>query len=107
MANERSVPNNTVRNKKKIVGVILMVIGIGGFIFSYILFFLEVGVSYGSDFGYYLGHYIGLVLLVLSFLLAVLGGIVFLVGDNEERRRRKHPTAGDSQSDYNKAIKKS
>jgi|APFre7841882654_1041346.scaffolds.fasta_scaffold152592_2 hypothetical protein len=78
--------NNMGRSKKKIAGVILMIIGISGFILSVYSFFM---VSYGSEFGQYLSQLIGLFALGLAFLLAVTGGILFSAGDNEERRRRK------------------
>ncbi|MFA5056285.1 MAG: hypothetical protein WC562_09010 [Dehalococcoidia bacterium] len=95
MADEEESPVEPTRNRKKTVGVILMIVGVFGFILCLIWFFCG---HRNSDAEIYIGTYIILLFMVVFFLVSMTGGILFWVGDNEDRRQSKLNKAVDSQS---------
>lgn len=95
MADEEESPVEPTRNRKKTVGVILMIVGVFGFILCLIWFFCGYR---NSDAEIYIGTYIILLFMVVFFLVSMTGGILFWVGDNEDRRQSKLNKAVDSQS---------
>jgi heme/copper-type cytochrome/quinol oxidase subunit 4 len=94
---------DTAGNNKKTAGIILLVIGITGFILSLIItvvagtMILEEALT---------PIFIGVFVLVVAFLVAITGVILFSNGLREERKRSKCHEAPNSQLDYNSAIDK-
>jgi hypothetical protein len=95
MANKQGRSDKLPRNRKKTLGMTLIIIGMSGFVLCLLWFFCG---SRTSDFEIYIGTYIVLLLTVVFFLISTTGGILFWGGDNEDRRQSKLNKAIDSQS---------
>jgi uncharacterized integral membrane protein len=84
---------NRKRNNKKTAGIVLMIIGVVGFIL-FLAILIIAGVSDSYDFGYYFALFYITPLAVLFLLIAIAGEFTFLSGVKEEKRNHEYTAIG-------------
>jgi len=90
------------------LGKILLCIGIAGAVIFLVLLFIGIfSANNIDDSGYLWLSIIGFIGMGVSFIITAAGAIVLYLESVADKIRTRNRAAGDSQSDYNKAIDKS